>query len=280
MSDAERASTDAATITSDTSDTTDTSGFRGLYRAFFDHAEKKRRWNVVDGIPWDQVKQRAVDEDLVEILEAFYSVEMFLPDYSAKLIALNRDNHGMAWFLTNWCYEESKHSMAIEEWLIRSGRRTPQEMENLNDRLLSTEWTLPFSTARRMVIYSMFQELATQLNYINLSKLTAPAGDAALQKVILLIASDEGLHHKMFVDCVKEYLRLDRVGTIADLSHVVHHFQMPAHALIPDWARKGELIERHRIFGGREFATRVVVPALEGIAVTRKELQVARRLAG
>lgn len=50
-----------------------------------------------DGIPWDQVKHRTVDEDLVEILEAFYSVEMFLPDYSAKLIALNRQNHGMAW---------------------------------------------------------------------------------------------------------------------------------------------------------------------------------------
>ena len=60
-------------------------GFRALYRAFFDHAEKKRRWNVADGIPWDQVKQRAVDEDLVEILEAFYSVEMFLPDYASKL---------------------------------------------------------------------------------------------------------------------------------------------------------------------------------------------------
>jgi acyl-[acyl-carrier-protein] desaturase len=132
-----------------------------------------------DGIPWDQVKVRAVDEDLVEILEAFYSVEMYLPDYSAKLIALNRENHGMAWFFTNWCYEESKHSMAIEEWLIRSGRRTPAQMELLNHRLLSVEWTLPFDTSRRMLIYSMFQELATQLNYVNLSKLTAPAGDQA-----------------------------------------------------------------------------------------------------
>jgi acyl-[acyl-carrier-protein] desaturase len=251
-------------------------GFRGLYREFFDHAEKKRRWNVVDGIPWEQVKHKAVDEDLVEILEAFYSVEMYLPDYSSKLIALNRQNHGMAWFLTNWCYEESKHSMVIEEWLIRSGRRTPQQMERLNDRLLSAEWALPFETGRRMIIYSMLQELATQLNYVNLSKLTAAAGDPALQKLILLIASDEGLHHRMFVDCVKEYLALDRVGTVDDIAFVLQHFEMPAHELIPDWKRKGELIERHRIYGARQFVTRVLVPALKAIGVDRRELQLNR----
>jgi acyl-[acyl-carrier-protein] desaturase len=252
-------------------------GFRARYRAFFDHAEKKRRWNVVDGIPWELVKQRAVDEELVEILEAFYSVEMYLPDYSSKLIALNRQNHGLAWFFTNWCYEESKHSMAIEEWLIRSGRRTPAQMEALNDRLLAGEWTLPFTTARRMLIYSMFQELATQLNYINLSKLTAPAGDVALQKLILLIASDEGLHHKMFLDCVTDHLALDRAGTVDDLALVIQHFQMPAHALIPDWARKGELIERHRIYDGRKFASRVLVPTLVSLGVARTELQLSRR---
>ena len=256
--------------------TEDAGGFRGIYRAFFDHAEKKRRWNVVDGIPWDEVKLRAVDEDLVEILEAFYSVEMYLPDYSSKLIALNRQNHGMAWFLTNWCYEESKHSMAIEEWLIRSGRRTPQEMERLNDRLLGAEWELPFSTGRRMMIYSMFQELATQLNYVNLSKLTAPAGDAALQRLILLVASDEGCHHRMFVDCVKEYMRIDRAGTVDDIAFVLQHFEMPAHDLIPDWTRKGEMIERHRIYGGRQFVTRVLLPTLQRLGLDRKELQINR----
>lgn len=254
----------------------DRSGFRGLYRDFFDHAELKRRWSVVDGIPWDQVKTRAVDEDLVEILEAFYSVEMYLPDYSSKLIALNRQNHGMAWFLTNWCYEESKHSMAIEEWLIRSGRRTPPQMELLNARLLSVEWTLPFDTGRRMLIYSMLQELATQLNYINLSKLTAPAGDQALQRLLLLIASDEGSHHRMFVDCVREYLALDREGTLEDLAFVLQHFEMPAHELIPDWKRKGALIEQHRIYGGRQFVTRVLLPALKKIGVDRRELSLSR----
>ncbi|HTE56764.1 MAG TPA: acyl-ACP desaturase [Kofleriaceae bacterium] len=254
----------------------DRTGFRGLYRDFFDHAEVKRRWSVVDGIPWDQIKIRAVDEDLVEILEAFYSVEMYLPDYSSKLIALNRQNHGMAWFLTNWCYEESKHSMAIEEWLIRSGRRTQAQMELLNQRLLAVEWALPFDTGRRMVIYSMLQELATQLNYVNLSKLTAPAGDQALQRLILLIASDEGSHHRMFVDCVREYLDLDRTGTVDDLAFVLQHFEMPAHDLIPDWKRKGELIERHRIYGGRQFVTRVLLPSLKKIGIDRRELQLSR----
>ncbi len=135
---------------------------------------------------------------------------------------------------------------------------------------------LPFATARRMMIYSMFQELATQLNYVNLSKLTAPAGDAALQKLVLLIASDEGVHHHMFVECVKEYLGADRDGTIDDIAFVLQHFEMPAHELIPDWQRKGEMIERHRIYGGRQFVTRVLLPALKSLGLDRKELQLSR----
>jgi acyl-[acyl-carrier-protein] desaturase len=246
--------------------------FRTMYQEFFDRAEKKRRWNVRETIPWDAVKYQAVSEDLVDVLEAFYATEMYLPDYTAQLLELNRQNHGMAWFITNWGYEESKHSMAIEEWLIRSGRRTPQQMEEFNAALLSEQWQMPFDTSRRMVIYTMLQELATQLNYVNLSKLTAAAGDEALQRVLLLIASDEGCHHKLFVDCVSHHLEMDRAGTLEDIAFVLNNFSMPAHDQIPDWGRRGELIVDLKIYSDRQFVMRVMLPSLQRIGVDRKEL--------
>jgi acyl-[acyl-carrier-protein] desaturase len=246
--------------------------FRELYRDFFDHAELKRRWNANHDIPWDQVKLRAVDDQLVDILEAFYCTEMYLPDYTARLLHLNRQNHGLAWFLANWGYEESKHSRVIEEWLIRSGRRTPEQMERLNQDLLAGQWQLPFETSRQMLVYTLLQELATQRSYINLSKLTAPAGDATLQKLLLLIASDEGSHHRMFASCVKEHIARDRAGTLRDIAHVLQNFDMPAHDVIPDWPRRGALIERHRVFSARQFVRHVMLPALGRIGVDRKEL--------
>ncbi len=246
--------------------------FRRLYREFFDKAETKRRWNVTEDIPWDEVKFRAVDEDLVDILEAFYATEMYLPDYTSQLLQLNRSNQGMAWFIANWGYEESKHSLAIEEWLLRSGRRSDAQMHRFNDQLLSSQWTLPFDSSRKMIIYAMFQELATQLNYLNLSKVTAPVGDAALQKTLRLIASDEGVHHKMFVDCIKVHLELDRAGTVDDIANVLSNFEMPAHDEIPGWERLGKLIEARGIYSNKMFIRRVMLPALKRIGVDRREL--------
>ncbi len=246
--------------------------FRRLQRSFFDLAEKKRRWNIDDDIPWSTATG-AVDPNLVEVLEAFYATEMFLPDYSSKLIALNRDNQGMAWFLTNWSYEESKHSMAIEQWMLRSGRRTEQQMDQLNEELLAKEWQLPFHTGRQMTIYACIQELATQRNYLNLAKLTVAGGDEALQRMLRLIASDEGVHHKMMVDCVLEYLRVDRAGTLADFATVLANFAMPAHDIIPDWERRGALIEELRIYSGRQFVREVLLPTLKRVGVDRRELR-------
>jgi acyl-[acyl-carrier-protein] desaturase len=246
--------------------------FRDLGRDFFDHAELKRRWNVTEDIPWAEVKVRAVGDELVDILEAFYCTEMYLPDYTARLLHLNRQNQGLAWFLANWGYEESKHSRVIEEWLIRSGRRTQKQMERLNEDILAGQWNLPFETSREMLVYTLLQELATQLSYINLSKLTAPAGDPALQRLLLLIAGDEGSHHRMFASCLEVHLTRDRAGTLRDIAHVLKNFEMPAHDVIPDWARRGALIERHGVFGPRPFVRRVMLPALARIGVDRREL--------
>jgi acyl-[acyl-carrier-protein] desaturase len=87
-----------------------------------------------------------------------------------------------------------------------------------------------------------------------------------------LIAGDEGSHHRMFASCLKVHLANDRTGTLRDVAHVVQNFEMPAHDVIPDWPRRGAMIERHGVFGPRPFVRRVLLPALERIGVERREL--------
>src|SRR5262245_48071256 len=43
--------------------------FHRLYREFFDHAEKKRRWSLRGDIPWDDVN-RSLDPAIADVVES------------------------------------------------------------------------------------------------------------------------------------------------------------------------------------------------------------------
>ena len=69
-----------------------------LFRDYFDRAEKKRRWSLRDGIPWDQCN-RSLNPAIADVVETFCCVELYLPDYVSKLIPQVRANRGRAWML-------------------------------------------------------------------------------------------------------------------------------------------------------------------------------------
>ena len=101
------------------------SAFYRLYRDFFNLAERRRRWSLEQDIPWAQC-HRGLDPAIADVVESFCAVELYLPDYVANAMRTFRGNRGCAWFYANWGYEESKHSMALGDWLVRSGSRTEE----------------------------------------------------------------------------------------------------------------------------------------------------------
>src|SRR5947209_3375525 len=64
-----------------------------LFRAYFDKAEKKRRWSIRDDIPWNQCNP-GLDPAIADVLETFCAVELYLPDYLSKLIPQVRAHRG------------------------------------------------------------------------------------------------------------------------------------------------------------------------------------------
>src|SRR5947209_4529999 len=195
-------------------------GLYQMFREFFGHAERKRRWSLADDIPWDQCN-RGLDPAIADVVESFWAVEMYLPDYVAKALPMIRANKGWAWFHANWGYEESKHSLALGDWLLKSGARTDEQMADLEGQLFAHQWQVPYESPTGMVIYAMVQELATWVHYRNLRRRVDEGADPALSRLLGLIAVDERAHHAFYRSVVQFFLGLDRRETLEQLRRVL-----------------------------------------------------------
>ena len=245
-----------------------------LYRDFFDRAEKKRRWSIRDDIPWNECNPN-LKPAIADVVETFCAVELYLPDYISKILPLVRASKGRAWFYANWGYEESKHSLTLGDWLLRSGHRTEEQMTELERKVFDLEWNLPHDSALGMLAYAMVQEHATFLNYRNLRNRVEPlGGDPALEKLLLFVSVDEKAHYGLFRDIFKIFLDFDRDTALVALERVLHTFQMPAiHDLLDNRTQRMEKIRDMEIFTEEIFFRDVYLYVLNELGVSKHELR-------
>ena len=243
-----------------------------LYREFFDMAEKRRRWSLADDIPWDQVSN-AVSPEIANVVEVFCAVELYLPDYIAQILPVIRASRGRAWFHANWGYEESKHSMALGDWLLRSGHRTEEQMADMEQQLFGNEWNLPYGSPLGMVLYAMTQELATWLHYRNLRNLVGEKTDPALFKALTLISTDERAHHDFYRRVAQIYLEHDRQGTLELMREVFNNFAMPAVYFLAESKQSQDRIRSLNIFNEEIYYKDVLRPILDKLGVNWSELR-------
>ena len=244
------------------------------YADYWDHAQQERRWNPYRDVPWNAINPDT-NENLILNAETFMCVESYLPDYVGKGMQILREVFGQAWFHANWAYEESRHSIALMEYLLRSGRRTPEQMFDLQAQLMSKPWDPPFDTARRMTIYGSIQEMATFVIYTRQEARAAKEGDEALRTVYRLNARDEIAHAHFYEDIVKVLLEQDREGTLADIAHVAKNFQMPGVGIVPNYDARIEVMRGEGRIDRDVFFQKVLFPLLKFVGVTRAELVTA-----
>jgi acyl-[acyl-carrier-protein] desaturase len=243
-----------------------------LYRDFFDQAERKRRWSLEElaGTPFN----KNLDPAIADVVESFCAVELYLPDYLAHAVHRSRPSRGETWFYANWGYEESKHSLALEDWLLRSGMRTEEHMADLEGRLFAHAWQLPHDSHVGMIAYAMVQERATALNYRNLRRRAQErGGDPALEKLLMLLAVDEQAHHSFFLEYVQLYLVQDRQSTLEELRRVMNAFTMPAIYALADGRQRVARIKEMDIFNEELYYKEVYLPVLESLGVQRSEMR-------
>jgi acyl-[acyl-carrier-protein] desaturase len=240
------------------------------YMTFFQKAERERRWNLFDDVPWDKINKDA-SEELALCAETFCGVEMYLPDYVSGGINVVRECFGQAWFQANWAYEESKHSLALNEYLMRSGKRTPEQMADFQGRILSRKWDLPFNTPRMMTLYGCVQEMATFVIYLKQRERAAAEQCEALRAIYDFIARDEIAHCRFYQGVVKLLMEEDREGTLLDFAHVLANFQMPGVSLVPDYDSRVAVMRSAGI-DRAVFLQKVYFPILKYLGINRQEI--------
>lgn len=246
-----------------------------MYRQFFALAERKRRWLVDDDIPWDKVN-RNLNPAIADVVESFCGVELYLPDYIAKAMPLARQNRGWAWFHANWGYEESKHSLALGDWLLRSGARTEEQMTDLESQISDNEYHLPKDSAVGMLIYATVQEMATFLHYRNLQRVVGDQ-DPALSTLLGYIAVDERAHHAFYRSVVQYLLVQNRSGTIELLRRILLSFSMPAVYLFADSRKREAKVRDLKLFNEDIFFTEVYQPLLAKLGIDHREFRGGRK---
>ena len=242
-----------------------------IYREFFDRAERRRRWSIERDVPWDQCNPNT-SKAIADVVESFCAVELFLPDYVGKALPMARGVRGRAWFLANWGYEESKHSLVLQEWLLRSGHRTEEQLEEVANWAVVGEWNLPADDVRGMTCYTMCQELATWLHYRNLRQIVGNT-DPALNKVLSLVSVDEKAHYDFYLKVMKLHLEDDRGATLEQLKRVLNGFSMPATHLLADSAKRAAAVRSLNIFNENLFYADVLVPIMDALGIEKAELR-------
>jgi rubrerythrin len=234
---------------------------------FFNRSEDpegwNRRWIVEKDVPWEAVKHETIGEDAALMIESFFAVESFLPDFAEKGMGYYRKLVGLSNGHINWSYEELKHGRTLQLILERSGARTPEQTRSFRMDLARKSWTMPYPTARQMLIYASFQEKETQRNYEHLREVLAKQGAEGAAQGLRIIGRDEAFHHAYYKELVKMLLEYDEVGTAQDIYKVASSFRMPAQHLMPNMEDRVRVMVRNKVFGKKQVRDEAIVPTIK-----------------
>ena len=234
---------------------------------FFNRSEDpegwNRRWVIERDVPWEQIAREPLSKDAALLIESFYAVESYLPDFAEKGLGYYRSMVGLSNSHINWSYEELKHGRTLQLVLERSGARTREETRDFRLDLARREWTLPYPTARKMLIYAAFQEKETNRNYEHLREMLSGQEAHGAAQALRIIGRDEAFHNAFYKEIVRMLLEYDEVGTAQDIQQVAQSFRMPAQHLMPNMEERVLIMVRNKIFGKRQVRDEAIIPTIK-----------------
>jgi len=238
-------------------------GVAGLYRWYLKRSQASRTWNPDFSFDWPNLR---TDHSplLNHIIEGFYAVEQFVPDYTARAIDLVRDSYGRSHFHIRWGAEEERHADLWRNAMLFLRQRSPDWIREYAQALYTRRWDLPWEDVPHLNCYVVIQERATQLNYLNTALIATGKSDnpelandvdPVLAHAARTIAIDEAAHYHFFLEITRLYLYYYPADTLRALLDVVNHFSMPALDLIsvlPDVADFEEVTYRAGVYTPRQ----------------------------
>ncbi|NDJ53396.1 MAG: acyl-ACP desaturase [Chloroflexi bacterium] len=248
-------------------------GVHGLYRWYLSVSQAKRNWNPDLAFDWRKLRQDH-SADVHRVIEGFFAVEQYVPDYTELLIKMFRKEHGRSHFQIRWGAEEEKHADLWYNALLFMRQRSPEWVRDYMQHLRSTAWEMLYDDPIKSTAYVVIQERATQLNYLNTALLAEGkmAGfeddaDPVLAHAAKTIAVDEAAHYNFYLECLRLYLYYYPARTLEALHQVISDFAMPANRYIPDFQSFADALVKTCIYGPREYARDVLQMVLDNLGI-------------
>ncbi|HXI22630.1 MAG TPA: acyl-ACP desaturase, partial [Pyrinomonadaceae bacterium] len=138
-------------------------------------------------------------------------------------------------------------------------------------------WSLPWDDAHHMIFYTLIQERATQITYLNTATIAAGKSgraefandaDPVLEQVCLTIAMDEAAHYNFFLEVARLMIYYYPAQSLEALLDVIKHFAMPAGDIIPDFEHFEAVVARANIFHPQIYVRDVLRPVLRNLSVS------------
>lgn len=238
----------------------------GLYRWYVARSQATRNWNPDRSFNWRALRTDHSAE-LNRLIEGFFAVEQYVPDYTSKQVMLTRRSHGRAHFHIRWGSEEEKHADLWLNALLFLRHRPLKWIEEYRHTLRQVEYTLPWDDPVHMLFYAILQERATQLCYLSTALIARGQSDRPelrddtdpiLEQAATTVARDEVAHYSFFLEIARVYLYYYPAQALEALMDVVRSFAMPSIDIMPDGAEFYELVHRTGVYGLRAYARDVI----------------------
>lgn len=142
--------------------------------------------------------------------EALPTYESWLMDVDGVRQKGDEGENGWSKWIRQWTGEENRHGDLLNKYLYLSGRVNMREVEVTTQHLINDGFDP--GTDRdpyKNFVFTSFQELATYVSHMRVSKLAKQYGDKKLAKLCNMIAGDEMRHHLAYSEFVNRIFQVD-----------------------------------------------------------------------
>lgn len=243
------------------------------------HFVATRDWSPHDYVPWSngvdhgalrgrpwEPEQSPLSELARIAMVTNLLTEDNLPSYHRAIAGSFTLDDAWGTWVNRWTAEESRHGIALRDYLVVTRAVDPVELEQARMRQV----TAGFSPGQQgqgdirpesfldAVAYVTFQELATRVSHRNTGKACdEPIADQLLKR----IAFDENLHMIFYRGLTGAALDLTPNRAMHAICRILVNFQMPGFSL-PNFRRNAVKIAVGGIYDLRQHLDEVILPVL------------------
>lgn len=188
-----------------------------------------------------QTKAKSLAEELLVVLVGNMITEEALPSYETWLNGLEgighqkgaSDNPWARW-ARGWTAEENRHGTVLQTYLFLTGRVNMKAVAESIQYLIRNGFDpLTDIDPYYGLVYTSFQERATNLAHRNTGRLALKQGDELLARICQIVAGDEARHEKAYKIFFKKVIELDPNGAVLAFAEMMKRkIIMPAKHMV------------------------------------------------